>query len=142
MAVVAPASVSAAKQPAPALVAAGSPAAGSIALERVWHRYGREPSDGWCLQDLNLSLEPGELLGLLGPSGCGKTTLLRLIAGFERPSRGRVVLDGREVDPFGGPGVRRNIALEPDQLSTLSAPAPSPRPPAVATPAPATSPRP
>jgi iron(III) transport system ATP-binding protein len=97
MAVVAPASLIAAKQPAPALVAAGSPAAGSIALERVWHRYGREPSDGWCLQDLSLSLEPGELLGLLGPSGCGKTTLLRLIAGFERPSRGRVVLDGREV---------------------------------------------
>ncbi|MCA3300748.1 MAG: helix-turn-helix domain-containing protein [Roseomonas sp.] len=53
-----------------------------------------------------------------------------------------ILLDGREVDPFGGPGVRRNIALEPDQLSTLSAPAPSPRPPAVATPAPATSPRP
>ena len=53
-----------------------------------------------------------------------------------------VLLDGREVDPFGGPGVRRNIALEPDQLSTLSAPAQSPRPPAVATPAPATSSRP
>jgi cytoskeleton protein RodZ len=53
-----------------------------------------------------------------------------------------ILLDGREVDPFGGPGVRRNIALEPDQLSTLSAPAPSPRPPAVATPVPATSPRP
>ncbi|MCA4919492.1 MAG: helix-turn-helix domain-containing protein [Roseomonas sp.] len=53
-----------------------------------------------------------------------------------------ILLDGREVDPFGGPGVRRNIALEPDQLSTLSAPAQSPRPPAVATPAPATSSRP
>ena len=53
-----------------------------------------------------------------------------------------ILLDGREVDPFGGPGVRRNIALEPDQLSTLSAPAQSPRPPTVATPAPATSSRP
>jgi len=67
------------------------------ALEQVWHRYGGASSEGWCLQDLNLTLEPSELLGLLGPSGCGKTTLLRLIAGFERPSRGRVLLDGREV---------------------------------------------
>ena len=83
--------------PAPDLLAAASPAAGSIALEQVWHRYGNGSGDGWCLEDLSLGLEPGELLGLLGPSGCGKTTLLRLIAGFERPSRGRVLLDGREV---------------------------------------------
>ena len=74
-----------------------SPPAGSIGLEQVWHRYGALGQGDWCLQDLNLRLEPGELLGLLGPSGCGKTTLLRLIAGFERPSRGRVLLDGREV---------------------------------------------
>ena len=97
MAVQAPFPVTAAQQLAPALVAASTAAAGSIALEQVWHRYGKGSSDGWCLQDLSLSLEPGELLGLLGPSGCGKTTLLRLIAGFERPNRGRVVLDGREV---------------------------------------------
>ncbi|PHX86819.1 MAG: sugar ABC transporter, partial [Synechococcus sp. Baikal-G1] len=82
---------------APGRISAGPPTAGSFALEQVWHRYGGASSEGWCLQDLNLSLEPGELLGLLGPSGCGKTTLLRLIAGFERPNRGRVLLDGREV---------------------------------------------
>ena len=97
MAVEAPALLTATKPPGPALVCAGSATAGSIALEQVWHRYGNGSGEGWCLQDLNLSLEPGELLGLLGPSGCGKTTLLRLIAGFERPSRGRVLLDGREV---------------------------------------------
>jgi iron(III) transport system ATP-binding protein len=73
------------------------PPAGSIVLEQLWHRYGARGQGDWCLQDLNLRLEPGELLGLLGPSGCGKTTLLRLIAGFEQPSRGRVLLDGREV---------------------------------------------
>ena len=97
MAVEAPAPVLAAMPAAPQCVSAGPATAGSIALEQVWHRYGGASSEGWCLQDLNLSLEPGELLGLLGPSGCGKTTLLRLIAGFERPSRGRVLLDGREV---------------------------------------------
>ncbi len=97
MAVEAPAPVLAALPVAPGRFSAGPTTAGSIALEEVWHRYRNTSSSGWCLRDLNLTLEPGELLGLLGPSGCGKTTLLRLIAGFERPSRGRVLLDGREV---------------------------------------------
>ena len=97
MAVQAPVLDAAGLQPTPALDEAVAPAPGSIALEGVCHRYGPQSGEGWCLQDLNLSLEPGELLGLLGPSGCGKTTLLRLIAGFERPSRGLIRLDGREV---------------------------------------------
>ena len=97
MAVQAPVLAAAGLQQTPALVEAVAPAPGSIALEGVCHRYGPQSDEGWCLQDLNLSLEPGELLGLLGPSGCGKTTLLRLIAGFERPSRGLIRLDGREV---------------------------------------------
>ena len=50
-----------------------------------------------AIADLSLSVERGELFALLGPSGCGKTTLLRMIAGFEVPERGRVVIDGLDV---------------------------------------------
>src|SRR5881275_3520486 len=44
-----------------------------------------------------LSIERGEFFALLGPSGCGKTTLLRLIAGFETPNEGRIVIDGTDI---------------------------------------------
>ncbi|NEQ97850.1 MAG: ABC transporter ATP-binding protein [Cyanothece sp. SIO2G6] len=50
-----------------------------------------------AVNQVSFSLQVGELLGLLGPSGCGKTTLLRLIAGFDRPQAGQVILDGVEV---------------------------------------------
>src|SRR3984893_11194939 len=46
---------------------------------------------------VSLSIERGEFFALLGPSGCGKTTLLRLIAGFETPDNGRIVIDGTDV---------------------------------------------
>jgi len=46
------------------------------------------------VDDVSLSIESGEFVTLLGPSGCGKTTLLRMIAGFELPDSGRILLDG------------------------------------------------
>jgi spermidine/putrescine transport system ATP-binding protein len=49
------------------------------------------------VSDFNLDVGTGEFVSLLGPSGCGKTTLLRMIAGFEFPDRGRVVLDSRDI---------------------------------------------
>ena len=68
-----------------------------VRLVDLWYRYpGRDPS-GWTLRGIELELGAGELVGLLGPSGCGKTTLLRLIAGFERPGRGSVTIGGRLV---------------------------------------------
>ena len=101
--------------PGPAALSGGDPISAGpadpapierVRLEGIWHRYGGAAGDGaaadpWTLRGVDLSLAPGELLGLLGPSGCGKTTLLRLIAGFEQPQRGCLWIDGREV---AGPG--------------------------------------
>ncbi|TIV10152.1 MAG: ATP-binding cassette domain-containing protein, partial [Mesorhizobium sp.] len=66
-----------------------------------------------AVEDISLKIPAGTYCCLLGPSGCGKTTLLRLIAGFEPPDRGRIVLDG-EVLANGGaavPAYRRGIGV-------------------------------
>ena len=61
------------------------------------------------LQDISLKVEPGEFFALLGPSGSGKSTLLRLIAGFNVANRGRLFVDGRDIN--GVPTHARNIGM-------------------------------
>ncbi|MGN6392579.1 MAG: ABC transporter ATP-binding protein [Gemmatimonadales bacterium] len=74
-----------------------------VALERVVKRFG----DTVAVRDVDLAVSRGEFFSLLGPWGCGKTTTLRLIAGFEQPSAGRVLLEGRDVSRV--PPYRRNV---------------------------------
>jgi putrescine transport system ATP-binding protein len=62
-----------------------------------------------AVDDVSLSVEHGELFALLGPSGCGKTTLLRLIAGFELPDRGRIAIDGADMTQV--PPYRRPVNM-------------------------------
>jgi len=67
--------------------------AGFLVIDHLRHSYGPL----LALDDVSLTVAPGEILCLLGASGCGKSTLLRLIAGVEQPQAGRILLDGREV---------------------------------------------
>jgi ABC-type Fe3+/spermidine/putrescine transport system ATPase subunit len=58
---------------------------------------GKDFGDTAAVHDISLHIRKGELVSLLGPSGCGKTTTLRMVAGFEQPTRGRIVIDRRDV---------------------------------------------
>lgn len=61
-----------------------------ICIDRVSKRFGTFTA----VNDVSLDIMKGEMFALLGGSGCGKTTLLRMLAGFESPSEGRIFIDG------------------------------------------------
>ncbi len=69
----------------------------ALIIDDLHHKYNYKKNSNWTLNAINLEIKKGKLLGLLGPSGCGKTTLLRLIAGFEYPSKGRIILNNQEI---------------------------------------------
>src|ERR1700712_1765004 len=76
---------------------------GDIQLEGLTKHFGEHVA----VAGIDVDMPPGEFFTLLGPSGCGKTTTLRMIAGFERPTSGRIMLDGSDVARV--PPHRRNV---------------------------------
>lgn len=69
-----------------------------IKLENVNFVYNvGEPSESYALKNISLEIYPGEYASFLGPSGCGKSTLLYIIAGIEKPTSGKVLINGRDI---------------------------------------------
>jgi multiple sugar transport system ATP-binding protein len=77
-----------------------------IRFENVWKVYSSENA---AVTDLNLEIPEGEFLVLVGPSGCGKTTSLRMLAGLERPSHGRIFIGDKDVTDV--PPGRRDVSM-------------------------------
>lgn len=63
----------------------------ALAVEQVWKFYGEYPA----IRDVSFDVEPGQCIALLGRNGAGKTTMLRMLAGLSKPSRGQVLIGGR-----------------------------------------------
>ena len=78
---------------------------GEIEVERVTKRFG----DVTAVDDISITIPGGEFFSMLGPSGCGKTTTLRMIAGFETPDEGRILLQGAPVTHV--PPAKRNVNM-------------------------------
>ena len=79
--------------------------AGSVVFEHVRKTFGSFTA----IPDLSITIEPGTLVTLLGPSGCGKTTTLRMLAGLEHPTSGRILIGGKDVTML--PANERDVSM-------------------------------
>ncbi|WP_144149216.1 ABC transporter ATP-binding protein [Paraburkholderia sp. BCC1884] len=84
-----------------------------IDVRHVSHRFAIRGEGLPVLEDISLSVEPGEFVALLGPSGCGKSTLLRLVAGLDKPTQGSVQANGLPID---GPDPSRVVVFQDPTL--------------------------
>jgi ABC-type Fe3+/spermidine/putrescine transport system ATPase subunit len=91
----------------PAKLSTSSPQAGrEVEARSLWKSYGQ---GAYVVRDVSFTLRRGEFLTLLGPSGSGKTTTLMMVAGFETPTRGEILVDGRDI--ASRPPERRNFGV-------------------------------
>jgi ABC-type bacteriocin/lantibiotic exporter with double-glycine peptidase domain len=82
---------------------------GSIELNYVSFRY--EDSAPWVLKNLSLKIRAGEYVAIVGRTGCGKSTLVRLLLGFEKPQKGSIYYDGRDLDSIDPRSLRRKMGV-------------------------------
>ena len=80
---------------------------GSIELSNVCFRYGEDQP--WVVDGMNLKIRPGEYVALVGRTGCGKSTLMRLLLGYEKPEKGAIYYDGRDMSKLDLRSLRRSI---------------------------------
>ena len=68
-----------------------------VVAEQLTKEFGEEQTKVTALSQINMAVQPGEFVSVMGPSGCGKSTLLHLLVGLDRPTSGRVILDGHDL---------------------------------------------
>ncbi|GAB3649862.1 ABC transporter ATP-binding protein [Glycomyces tarimensis] len=86
---------------------------GRLSLENVSHRYPEAETD--AVREVSLDIEPGTTVAFVGPSGSGKSTLLNLVLGFVRPTSGRILLDGVDMQQLDLRTARRFISVVPQE---------------------------
>ncbi len=84
-----------------------------VTFDNVGVTYGSGAARVAALENISLSFRAGDFVSIVGPSGCGKTTLMQTLAGFLKPSHGRVTIEGRTVD---GPGADRGVVFQQPAL--------------------------
>jgi ABC-type multidrug transport system fused ATPase/permease subunit len=108
---------------------------GEVRLENVWFSYGEDarlalatqpealepdpdaaaPEPGWALEDIDLTILPGQTVALVGETGAGKSTLAKLVARFYDPQRGRVTVDGHDLRDLSGSALRSRLGIVPQE---------------------------
>ncbi|MGN0712219.1 MAG: NHLP bacteriocin export ABC transporter permease/ATPase subunit [Anaerovoracaceae bacterium] len=82
---------------------------GGIELNKVSFRYTEDMPN--VIDDLSLKIRPGQYVAIVGSTGCGKSTLLRLLLGFEKPQKGAIYYDGKDLNTLDQKSLRRNIGV-------------------------------
>jgi ABC-type nitrate/sulfonate/bicarbonate transport system ATPase subunit len=98
-----------------ALDAAPRRVAAKLVIDGVSKRFGTGADAVQALKPIDIAVGAGEFLTIVGPSGCGKSTLLNIVAGFETPTTGRAILDGKTIT---GPGRERGVVFQQGALFT------------------------
>lgn len=93
---------------------------GEIELRRVAFRYDEDSPE--VLKDVNLHIKQGEKVAFVGGSGCGKSTLVRLLLGFEKPTKGIICYDGKDMETFNATSIRRQMGVVMQSSKLLMAP--------------------
>jgi len=86
---------------------------GTLEVKNLHKRYRSQNEEQTVLDDINLTVQPGEFVSIIGSSGCGKTTFLRLVVGLEKEYDGEILLDGQRLN---GPSRKRGVVFQDHRL--------------------------
>ena len=91
---------------------------GKVEIQNLGFRYAEDRPN--LYQNLNLTLEPGQLVAVMGPSGSGKSTLAKLMQGFYQPTEGRILIDGRDIRHLSANELRQYFGVVPQETTLYS----------------------